>query len=150
MILDTDALHVLTAYVKNAVDIRIEELGSIIVGDGLDLSLIEHERGFDQGFTVACGAGTGNCNALRHMLVDFLNCVDRCLQRISVVRPIGRIEKLAIFRNESCLGRRAAGVYAKVCPVSVLLKIALGHLIAVLTFFELLVRSFVCKKRCKT
>ena len=88
MILDTDALHVLTAYVKNAVDIRIEELGSIIVGDGLDLSLIEHERGFDQGFAVACGAGTCDRNALRHVLVDFLDRVDRRLKRISVVAAV--------------------------------------------------------------
>ena len=45
-VLDLDALHVLTADVEDAVYIRLKECSRIVVGDRLDLALVEHECGF--------------------------------------------------------------------------------------------------------
>ena len=42
-IFDLDAFHVLTADVEDAVYLRIKERGGIVVGDGLNLALVEHE-----------------------------------------------------------------------------------------------------------
>ena len=41
-VFDLDAFHVLTADVENAVNLRIEERGGVVVRNGLDLALVEH------------------------------------------------------------------------------------------------------------
>ena len=43
MIFDLNAFHILTADVQDAVYIRIKEGGGIIMGDGLNLTLVQHE-----------------------------------------------------------------------------------------------------------
>ena len=43
MILDADAFHVLTANVQDTVYIRLEECSCIVVGDGLNLTFIQHQ-----------------------------------------------------------------------------------------------------------
>ena len=46
MVLDADALHILTAYVKNTVHVGLEKGSGIVVRDGLDLALVELEGSF--------------------------------------------------------------------------------------------------------
>ena len=46
MIFNTDTFHILTADVKDTVHIRVKELSSIIMGDGLHLALIQHQCRF--------------------------------------------------------------------------------------------------------
>ncbi len=43
LVLDLDALHILTADVEDAVNLRIEKCGSIVVCNRLDLTVIQHE-----------------------------------------------------------------------------------------------------------
>ena len=53
MILDADALHVLSADIENAVHIRVEELRGIVMRDGLDLAVIEQEGSLEQRLAIA-------------------------------------------------------------------------------------------------
>ena len=43
MILDADALHILTTYVKNTVYVRLKEGSGIVVRDGLNFALVKLE-----------------------------------------------------------------------------------------------------------
>jgi len=79
MIFDLDALHVLAADIEDTVDLRIEEGGSIVVGDGLDLALIQHQSCLDECLTVAGGAGMRDPGILRQEGIDFLDGGDRRL-----------------------------------------------------------------------
>ena len=57
MIIDLDTFHVLAADVQNAVYVFVKERGSIVVGDSLHRTLIQHQGSFDQRFPVTGGAG---------------------------------------------------------------------------------------------
>ena len=50
------AFHVLSAYVEDAVHILVKKGGSVVVGYGLNLALIQLEGGLKQSFAVAGGA----------------------------------------------------------------------------------------------
>ena len=53
MIFDTDTFHILSADIQNAVYIWIEELSSVVVGDGLYFAFVKHERCFHQCLAVS-------------------------------------------------------------------------------------------------
>ena len=77
MIFDLNAFHILTADIQNAVYLRIKEGSGIIMGNRLNLTLIQHETGFDQCFPIAGGAGIDDPGSIRHLGIDFLDCTDR-------------------------------------------------------------------------
>ena len=51
---DAHAFHVLTAYVQYEIHSRQELLGSLIVGHGLNETVIHPESGHDKSLAVAC------------------------------------------------------------------------------------------------
>ena len=85
MIPDADAFHVLAADVEDAVNIRIKELGGVVVGYGLHLALIQHERRLDQRFAVTGGAGSRNCHAFGHVRIRLPDRPDGCGEGVAVV-----------------------------------------------------------------
>ena len=46
MVLNPDALHILTAYVKNTVHVGLKKGSGIVVRNGLNLALVELEGSF--------------------------------------------------------------------------------------------------------
>ncbi len=91
VIADLDAFHVLSADIQHAVDVRIEKGGGIVMGDGLHLSLIEHQGGFDQRLAVSRGTGADDDRVFRHMGIGILDRTDRGGERIALVIVIERI-----------------------------------------------------------
>ncbi len=85
MVLDADALHILAADIKDAVDVRVEKLRSIIVRDRLDLAVVQHEGRLEQSLAVAGGAACDNFCIGRHQGINFPDGADGCLERRSVV-----------------------------------------------------------------
>ena len=79
LVLDLDALHILTADVENTVHGGIEERGGIVVRNGFHLAVVQQKSSLHESFTVACGAGADDMYILRELLVNFLQGADRRL-----------------------------------------------------------------------
>ena len=98
-VLELDALHVLPADIEHAVDLRVEERRGGAVGDGLDLALVERERGLEQCFAVARGAGARNMRARGKMLAQRMYRLHGSLDGIALIVGVERVQKLALFAN---------------------------------------------------
>ena len=98
-VLELDALHVLSADIEHAVDLRVEERRGGAVGDGLDLALVERERGLEQRFAVARGAGARNMRARGKMLAQRMYRLHGGLDGIALIVGVERVQKLALFAN---------------------------------------------------
>ena len=85
MILYLDALHVLSANVKDTVNIGIEKGRGVVMSNGLNLAFVQVEGGFEQKLTVACGAGMDDIRPLGKLLGNLLHGADRSHQRACVV-----------------------------------------------------------------
>ena len=81
MIANADALHILPADIENAVDVRVEKCGGFIVGDGLDLAVIEQEGGLQQRLAVAGRAGARELRARRELFTEQAHGVHGRLHR---------------------------------------------------------------------
>ena len=79
LILDLDALHVLAADIQNAVHLRIEEGGSVVMGYGFHFTLVQHQGSLNQCFSVAGGTGIPDRSTGRKQLTDLLHGTDRGL-----------------------------------------------------------------------
>ena len=75
-VFNTDAFHILTTDVQDAVHIRSKESSSMVMGDGFHLAFIKKQSLFNEGFTVSCGAGTDNGRILRQLGINVLHCFD--------------------------------------------------------------------------
>ena len=98
-VLELDALHVLSADIEHAVDLGVEERRGGAVGDGLDLALVERERGLEQRFAVARGAGARNMRARGKMLAQRMYRLHGGLDGIALIVGVERVQKLALFAN---------------------------------------------------
>ena len=78
MIFYLNALHVLTADIKDTVNIRLEEGCRIVVSNSLNLTHIKLKCCLNKCFTVASGTSVGNCNVIRHLLINFTDCANSC------------------------------------------------------------------------
>ena len=96
-VLDADALHVLSADVQDAVDVRIKKFSGIVVGDRLDFPLVQHERGFDQRLTVTGRACACDLDSVRHVGINLLDRIDRRLERIALIAPVCGIEEFSVL-----------------------------------------------------
>ena len=77
VVFNTDTFHILSADIQNTVYIRIEELSSVVMRNGLNFALIEHERCFDQCLTVSGGAGADNMCFFRKLGEKVFQCFQR-------------------------------------------------------------------------
>ncbi len=91
VVLDADALHVLSADVENTVNVGIEEGRRVVVRDGLDFALIQKESRLKQSFPVTGGAAAHNMGVLGKELLDLLNGPDGSPDRASLVAAVERI-----------------------------------------------------------
>ena len=98
-VLELDALHVLPADIEHTVDLRVEERRGGAVGDGLDFALVERERGLEQRFAVARGAGTRNMRARGERFTQRMYGLHGSLDGIALIVGVERVQKLALFAN---------------------------------------------------
>ena len=98
-VLELDTLHVLSADIEHAVDLRVEERRGGAVGDGLDLALVERERGLEQRFAVARGAGARDMRARGKMFAQRMYRLHGGLDGIALIVGVERVQKLALFAN---------------------------------------------------
>ena len=75
-VFDLDALHVLSADIQDAVHLRIEESGGMIMGYRFHLTVVQQESGLHQSLSVTGGAGAHDPHPLRQLRIDILNRAD--------------------------------------------------------------------------
>ncbi len=79
LVLNLDTFHVLTADIKNTVNLRIEESSRIVVRYGFHFAVVQQKGGFHQCFAVAGRAGTDNFSGLWEKRMYFLQGTDGSL-----------------------------------------------------------------------
>ena len=119
---DPDAFHILAADIQDAVHIGIKEGGRVIMGNGLDLTVIQHEGGLEQGFAVAGRAGTHDPGVGRDQVMDLMDGPDGGHNRVAVVIAVERVEQGAVFTDHGQLGRGGTGVDAQIAVAVVVLQ----------------------------
>ena len=122
MVPDFDAFHVLTADVQNAVHLRIEEGGGLVVGDGLHLPLVQAEGGLQQGLAVAGGAGAENFSLRRQLLLQLTHGPDGGLDGRALIACVEGPQELPLLADQSQLGGGGPGVDAQVAISPVALQ----------------------------
>ena len=70
MVFDADALHILAADIEDTVYLGVEEGGGIIMGNGLDLTLIQKKGCLEQGLAVAGGTAADDSGVCGEQAVD--------------------------------------------------------------------------------
>ena len=107
VVFDLDTFHILAADIEDAVYVRVKEGRGVIVGDGLHLALVQHQRGLYQSFAVAGRTGPGNIGFLRKLMVDVEDRPDRRAERIAVIITVERVQQRAVLCHQSgfCCGR---------------------------------------------
>ena len=146
-VLELDALHVLPADIEHAVDLRVEERRGGAVGDGLDLTLVEREGGFEQRLTVARGAGARDACARGQKPAQRADGLHSGLDGVALVVRVERPEKLALFAHERELRRRRARVEAEEAVALIGGKLAARHDRRVVALAEGRKVGFVGKER---
>ncbi len=145
--LELDALHVLPADIEHAVHLRVEERRGGAVGDGLHLALVEREGGFEQRFTVACGAGARDMRARRQLPAQLAHGLHGGLDGIALIVRVERVQKLALFANERELCRCRARVKAEEAVSLIRREAAARHDRRAVTGAEGFKIGFVFKER---
>ena len=147
---DLEAFHILAADVENTVDFRIEECGSVIMGNRLYLTLVQHQCSFDERLAVTGRTGPGDLCGIRQFGVDLLDRADRCAERISVVVAVEGIEKSTIFADESSFGRRGTGINTEIAVSFVGGKIGGHDVVDTLARQKFVILGLIFKQRLKT
>ena len=114
MIFDADAFHILAADIQDAVYIRIKKLRSIIMGNGLYLSFIQHKRRLHKRFSVAGGTGTDNMGIRGKLRIQVLQRFQCDMQGASIIMMIEGIEERTVFSHQCDLCRGGACVNAEI------------------------------------
>ena len=147
VILDFDAFHILSADVENTVHIRVEEGRRIVVCDGLDFALVQHQSRLDQRLAVAGGAGIDNMGILRQPVIDLLNRTDSRLQRAAIVVAVKRVQEGAVLRDERRFCCCGSGIDAEEAVSTVGLQILRRHVVLILPFDEVVIFILRGKER---
>ena len=150
LVADLDALHILSADIYDTVNLRIKESSCIVMGNGLNLALIQQQGSLHQCFAVACGTGKCNVCIFRKQAVNLLNRTDSCFQRASVVVAVEGIKQGSVLAYKSSLGGGGTCVNTQIAVAVVLGKVALLYLVSTLTLVEGLVILLCGKKRLHT
>ena len=127
VVLDADALHVLSADVENTVHFRIEEGCRIVVRDGLNFALVQEESRFEQSFAVTGGAAAHNMGVLGQELLDLLDGADGSLDGASLVAAVEGVQKRAVLADQRELGGCGTCVYAQIAVAVIVGKVTPHH-----------------------
>ena len=149
-VFDLDTFHILTADVENTVDFRIEECCGIVMRNRFNLTLVQHQRSFDECFAVTGGTGPGDLCGIRQFGVDFLDRADRGAERISVVVAVEGIQKSAILTNERGFCGCGTGIDSEIAVSFVSGKISRYNIVDALAGQECIVLLLVFKQRFET
>ena len=108
-----DALHILPADVQHAVHLRVKKRGGGAVGDGFHLALVQTESRFQEGFSVACGAGAGDVRALGQLVPETRHGIHGGADGVALIVGVIGKEKLAVAADERHLRGGGTGVNAE-------------------------------------
>ena len=127
MVPQLDALHVLPADVQHTVHLRVKKGGGGAVGHGLHLALVQTEGRFQQGFAVACGAGTDDAGFRRQAASQLRHGVHGGADGVALVVGIEREQQLPLAADQRQFGGGGAGVNAQKAVAPIGLQGRLGH-----------------------
>ena len=108
-----DALHVLPADVQHAVHLRVKKRGGGAVGDGLHLAFVQAEGGFQEGFSVARGAGAGDVRALGQLVPEPCHGLHGGTDGVTLIVCVVGEEKLTVAADKRHLRGGGTGVNAQ-------------------------------------
>ena len=108
-----DALHVLSADVQHAVHLRVKKRGGGAVGDGFHLALVQTESRFQEGFSVACGAGAGDARTIGQLVPEPCHGLHGGADGIALIVGVVGEEKLAVAADECYFCGGGTGVDAE-------------------------------------
>ena len=101
---ELDTLHILPADVQHAVHAGIEEGGRRAVRDGLYLSFVQTEGGFEQLLAIARGAGARNSGPGGHQLLKLGHGAFGCFHGAALVAGVEGIEQLTLHADKRQFG----------------------------------------------
>ena len=113
-------------------------------------TLVKHEGGLDQRFTVSGGAGVNNLHTLRKLFVDIFDSGDGCSQRISVIVVIEGVEECSVFSYQCRFGRCGTGIDTEERLAAVCGQIFYRHLMFRMAGSELFVFCICGKQGIQT
>ena len=113
LVLDLDALHILSADVQDAVHVRLKERSGVVMGYGLYFPFIQQKGSLDQRFTVAGGAGVDDLHTLRKLAVDVLDSPDGGAQGIPFIVMVKRVQQCSVFAHQCGFRGGGAGIDAQ-------------------------------------
>ena len=117
------------------------------MGNGLNLAVVQHQRGFQKCLAVSGRAGMNNMCFFRQLFIDFLNGMDCCSQRTSVVVAVERIQQVTIltYQCNLCCGR--TGINSQITVSFVRCKVCGLYMIVSMTFGKCVIVCLIGKKR---
>ena len=147
IILDADTFHILTADVQNEVNIGFEELCRFVVGNCFNIAQIDHQRFFDEAFTVACYAGVTDDYVFGHHVVHFIQALHDNIQRAAFVACIERIQQFAFIGNQSHFCCSGTCVDTQESIAMIVCQRNTYNFIFVMTVFEYFICFFILEQR---
>ena len=76
LVADLDTFHILSADIQDTVYLRVKESSCIVMGYGLNLSLIQDQGSFDQSLAVTCRTGISDLCIFGKQFVNLFNRTD--------------------------------------------------------------------------
>ena len=73
---DLDTFHILSADIQDTVYFRVKERGCIVMGYGLNLTLIQDQGSLDQSLAVTCRTGISDLCVFGKQFVNLFNRTD--------------------------------------------------------------------------
>ena len=116
----------------------------------LYFAIIQHECGFNQSLTIACGAGAHDCCIIRKQRVNLLNRADCSFERAAVIIAIERIQQSTIFIYQSYFGSGRSGINTQIAFSMIIADILRFYMMSVVSVLEFLIFCFAGKERIHT
>ncbi len=116
----------------------------------LYFAIIQHECGFNQSLTIACGAGAHDCCIIRKQRVNLLNRADCSFERAAVIITVERIQQSTIFIYQSYFGSGRSGINTQIAFSMVIADILRFYMMSVVSVLEFLIFCFTGKERIHT
>ena len=88
VILYLDAFHILSADIKDAVDIRVKERSSSIMGDSFNFTFIKKECSLHKCFAVSGRTCSYDMSIVRQLFIHILYRMDSSKKRTSVIAAV--------------------------------------------------------------
>ncbi len=117
------------------------------MGHSLDLTFVQLQGGFQQGFAVTGGTGVHNPGVFRQTGADLPDRADGGGQRASAVAAVERIQQGTVLSDQRDLGGGGACVDAKVTVALIGCRIRRAHAVPAVAGEKRIIFRLVFKKR---